>query len=530
MRATLVWTPSDNLTATLIGSWLRDRSDAPGGDDASDPNQILYQLGFREPRDGAYTVGRDALSFHDTDQDSVTGIIEWNVGDFTLTSISGWIGTDGFIASDFDQTEIPFFPTFRDQTHDQYSEEVRLHSNFLGKEGWLGNLDLVLGLFYFTQEHELVQSFPTLGPSADYAHQDGDSRAAFGQAIYALTPKLNLTFGIRYTREQKDFERNPGVYLPQIRADDPSTVPSIGFMSRQPMTVTGNLDSDNTSIRLGVDYRLTDGAMVYASYAQGFKAGEFGARAASNFTVGPTKSETSDSYEAGIKSDWLDGRLRVNAAVFHTIYEHLQFEVFIPNPANPTGQETAQQNIGKATNQGVELEITALPIANLTLQASMGLLDAKYDKFCADLDGPGPLEASNCGGKVVDLGNGTYLVDRDYSHNELSRAPEQEYYLSADYEVPTDLGSWFVRGSGHYESRYYSDGVLNHPKALTGGFWLYDASAGWRSRDERWRVQAWCKNCTNRVYTAGLTETAQYFNQHFYGLPRTYGLTLGYQR
>src|SRR5690606_14653894 len=110
----------------------------------------------------------------------------------------GWIETDDFTANDFDQSEVPFFPTFRDQVHDQFSQELRLQSNFAGRSGFLGNLDLVLGLFYFEQEHELVQSFPTLGPSADYAHQDGDSRAAFGQAIYALTPELNLTFGIRY--------------------------------------------------------------------------------------------------------------------------------------------------------------------------------------------------------------------------------------------------------------------------------------------------------------------------------------------
>jgi len=534
VRATLVWTPTNTIEATLIGSWLEERSDAPGGDERSDPDQLLPAIfGFTEPDDGAFTVGRDALEFHNTDQNSLTGIVDWQLGEFTLTSVTGWIETDGFTANDFDQTEIPFFPTFRDQVHDQFSQELRLQSDFAGRGGFLGNLDLVLGLFYFEQEHELVQSFPALGnpSSADYAHQDGDSRAAFGQAIYALTPDLNVTLGLRFTDERKTFERNPGVLFgTQIDGQDASSTPSISEMSNVPMTVNGDLDSDNTSIRFGLDYHVNDQIMVFANYAEGFKAGEFGARAASDFTVGPTEDEESESYEIGIKSDWFNQRLRVNATAFYTNFENLQFGVFIPNPNNPTGQETANQNIGEATNKGLELELTALPIENLTLQANIGLLDAEYDDFCADLNGPGPQMASDCGGRVVDLGDGTFLVDRDQTFRELSRAPEENYYLSAEYEWPTPLGNFFLRGSGSYESEYFSDSVLNHPEAETGDFWLWDASGGWRSQDQRWRIQAWCKNCSDKTYTSGLTPTAQFFNQHFYGLPRTYGLTLAFQR
>jgi len=539
IRGTLVWTPTENFEATLIGTWLEERSDAPGGDDRSDPDQLL-SFAFAgapffwtgEPDDGAFTVGRDALDFHNTDQNSLTGIINWDIGDFTLTSVTGWVETDDFIASDFDQTEIPFFPTFRDQVHDQFSQELRLHTGFQSSSGFLSNLDLVLGLFYFEQEHELVQSFPTLGPSADYGHQDGDSRAAFGQAIYAITDDLNVTFGIRYTKEKKDFERNSGTFFPDIDAQDPNSIPTISEMADTPMNVTGDLDRSNTSIKLGFDYHVNDEIMLFANYAEGFKAGEFGARASSDFTLGPTDDEESESYEIGIKSDWMDGRLRVNATAFYTKFKNLEFGVFFPSEDNPTGQETSAQNIGEATNQGIELEITAVPIDGLTLQASVGLLDAEYDEFCADLDGPSPETnpVSDCGGKVQQVGDGIYLVDIDHTDKELSRAPEEQYYIAAEYEWPTQYGGWFIRGSGSYESKYYSDGVLNHPEAKTGGFWLWDTSAGWTSPNDQWRIQAWCKNCGDKTYTSGLTPTAQFFNQHFYGLPRTYGLTLAFQR
>jgi iron complex outermembrane receptor protein len=182
---------------------------------------------------------------------------------------------------------------------------------------------------------------------------------------------------------------------------------------------------------------------------------------------------------------------------------------------------------------GFELEVTAVPIDGLTLQGVLGLLDAEYDKFCADLNGPGVSAnpVSDCGDVTVlpittPGAPQTYLIDTDNTDLKLSRAPETQVYLSAQYDWNTGIGGMFVRGAGSYESTYYSDGAINHPNGKTGDFWLLDASAGWTSPGERWRVQAWCKNCADEHYTSGLTPTAQFFNQHFWGLPRTYGLTL----
>ncbi|MCB1686214.1 MAG: TonB-dependent receptor [Pseudomonadales bacterium] len=542
IRGTLSWTPTENFDATLIYGWLKERSQAPGGDDDSDPNQLIniFFAGAPffwngEPDDGDFTVGRDALDFYDTDQDSWTGIMNWDVGNYTLTSITGYISTDDFAAADFDQTELPFFPTFRDQEHSQFSQEIRVQTDFSDMDGFLGNLELVGGLFYFEQKHEIVQSFPTLGnpSSADYAHQKGESKAIFGQAIYAINDRLNFLFGVRYTDEHKDFERNPGtLFGTQISATNPSSRPSIDEMSRQPMTVNGELDSDRTTIKVGVDYQFTDYVMGFATYSQGYKAGEFGARAGSDLTAGPTDDETSDAFEVGVKSDLLDGRLRANATAFYTNYKELAFEVFFPSPNNPTGQETASQNIGEATVYGLELELTAVPIDGLTLQGVLGLLHSEYDDFCADLDGPAveTNPVSDCGGVVVALPNGTWLVDRDHTDLELTRAPKTQIYLSAQYDWNTSMGGFHVRAATDYESKYSAGGTSNNPKGDTGDFWLMDASTGWTSPDDKWRVQAWCKNCTDKHYTSGLTPTAQFFNQHFWGLPRTYGLTLAYQK
>lgn len=534
-RTTLVWTPTENLEATLIYNWLRERSSAPGGDNRPDPGQLLQ---FTEPDNDPFRVGRDALDFHNTDQGNTTLLVDWRLGEFTLHSVTGWISTDDWIASDFDQTEVPFFPTFRDQVHDQFSQEIRLQSDFSGRSGFLGNLDFVVGLFYFEQDHELTQAFPTLpagASSADYTTQDGDSRAVFGQAIYAINDRLNVTLGSRYTKEKKDFGRNPFILFAgpdRILAQDPSTVPRLGFMSQFPLTLTGKLDSSKTTYQLAFDYRFTDDILGFVSYNTGFKAGEFGARASLPETVGPTDDESAESYEIGVKSEWLDGRLRANATIFHTVFQDLTFGVFIPSPVG-TGQETIAENIGESTNQGVELELQAVPLDGLTLQASVGYLDSQYDKFCADINGaqtyPGT-PVSDCGGEVRQLANGTWLVDEDQTFRKLSRAPKWQHFVAADYEWQTDLGWWFVRAAANYESSFFTDGVTNNPIGKTGDFWLFDASAGWRSGDDSWRVQAWCKNCGDKVYTNGLTPTANFFNQHFYGWPRTYGVTLAYRK
>ena len=559
VRGTLAFTPTENFDATFIYHVLNENSTAPGGeadnDDGSDPNFPLQLMcnpfvynWCGEPDKDPFTVGRDALEFAETDQDGGTLIMNWDVGSVVFTSITGWIDTDDFIASDFDQTEIPFFPTFREQTHSQRSQELRAQSDWSDRDDFLANLDVVLGLYYFEQEHEIVQSFPTLGTpsSADYAHQDNDSQAIFGQAIYALNDRSNLTFGIRYTDESKDFERNPGILcgnpaVPNGCGDianyDESTRPSLKFMSKQPMTVVGDLDSDNTSIRLVYDYRFLDNVLSYVSYAQGFKAGEFGARASTNLTAGPTDDEESESYEIGVKSDWLDGSLRLNATAFYTTYDSLQFGVFIPSAENPTGQETANQSIGEATTYGLELEAVWIPIENLTLESTIGYLDAEYDEFCADLNGPSvyaTVPTSNCGGNVELLPTppnaaNSYIVDEDQTYREMSRAPEWDIYLAGEYALPTGFGPVTFRVSTNYEDEYFSDGVLNHPKALTGDFWLWDSSIRWDSVDEHWRVQAWCKNCGDKEYVMGLTPTANFFNQKFWGNPMTYGLTVGYR-
>lgn len=547
-RAQALWTPSEALDLRLIYGWVRDSSDPTAGDqssdDGSDPNwprQIacLTQQGCPEPNDGPYVVGRDYYSGYDNDQDSFTAILNWDIGSTVLTAIGGAVYTDDYFLNDFDQSEFNFFPTSRSQEHDQESIEVRLASDYEGSP-----FEWVVGAFYMQQEHELTQNFPTLGFSsgglfyatADYTTQESDSYGVFGQVIYAVTDRLNVTAGLRYSDEQKDFFRDPAISDPTITLD-PSTHYSLGraeAAARATSTdgdIIADLDTDHIDYKLAVDYQLQDNVMIYAQYATGFKAGEFGARANSPLTALPTDDEEAQSMEVGMKSDWWDNRLRANVAVFWGNYEHLQFGVFMPS-TNATGQETVNLNVGEATTQGVELDLIAQLHDQFRLNFNVGYLDAKYDKFCADLNGPGSypgVPTSGCG-QVTLLPAGTYLVDEDHTNLELSRAPEWKYHVGGEFTqpLPNDLGEIVAILSYTYTDKYFSDSTLNHPSALTGDFGYWDGSIAWDNADGNLRVALWGKNLSDEEEVSGVTPTANFFNQRFWFAPRTWGVDVTY--
>ncbi|WP_417485566.1 TonB-dependent receptor [Maricaulis salignorans] len=547
LRGTVVITPTDNLDINLKAFLVHDRSSAPGGDTGPDRTKLLWTvLRFEEPDDGAFTIGRDFSANHDTDQLGFIGNVGLDLGSWQAKSITGYIETDDFNDSDFDQTEIFFFPTFRLQQHRQFSQELRLQSDFSDRSDALARLSLVLGGYYLNQSFELSQAFPTLpvllAPtlrfgSQDFVTQSNSAKALFGQAIYGVTDRLNLTFGVRQSWESKDYFRDPtGTLLSPAFFTTRSTVKSLAEMETIANTNLAagkafklSTDRARTTFKGGIDYRLTDDIMVYAGFSQGYKGGGFGARSATTTTAGPTDDNTSELFEAGIKGDFFDNLLRLNLTGFVTKFKKLEFGVFIPNPNVASGQETAQLNIGSATSQGIEMEATLKPTQNFRLSANIGYLDAKYTDFCADIDGPSAsptLPVSDCGA-VTRLPNGTFLVDTDQTDLKLVRAPKWQTQVSGEYIVPLgSAGDLSFRAAMQYRSSFFSS-VTNEPGGLTGDFVLVDGSVSWQSKDERFRMMIWGKNLTNKTYVSAFTPTAQFFNQRFYGAPRTFGMTVG---
>lgn len=307
--------------------------------------------------------------------DAISGTINIELGDFTLTSVTGWRKNNESVRQDFDSASINFFDTLRIQRYEQFSQEIRFAGDVTD---WM---DIVLGAYYFDSQYTLRQTsfFGFLGPGASaFQLSVGDSKsyAGFADARFKLSD--NLTFGVggRYTKDEKALVTNFAL--------SPTGACPVGFAGIVAANCRGSEDFGEFTYRASLDYQFDGGQLVYASYSRGFRSGGFNGRAATPTAIGPYQPEIVDAYEIGLKADWLDRRLRTNIAIFQTDYSDKQEELVRATqaPFNAIqAQETIVENAASARIKGVELEIVALPSDDLAFNFSATYLDANYQNF-----------------------------------------------------------------------------------------------------------------------------------------------------
>ena len=191
---------------------------------------------------------------------------------------------------------------------------------------------------------------------------DNVSHAFYGHGSYAFNEQFNLSGGLRYTWEQKKI-RGDFIYsdlnLPLLT--DPH----------------GKEKFENVSSKITLSYKPGKNFLGYASYASGFKSGGFTGRYVVPATgLLPFEPEFLDTYEVGIKSDWLDNHLRLNGAMFYSDYQDIQVLVF-DGPAPQT------RNAAKGRIKGVELDVITLVNKNLQFSADIGFIVAEYTRLDA---------------------------------------------------------------------------------------------------------------------------------------------------
>jgi len=236
--------------------------------------------------------------------------------------------------------------------------------------GNLSDLNYVVGLYYFDERYasRTTQNFSfVLSPTSalnfvnvrDYV-QTSKSYAAFGQASYtpAFAPGLELTGGLRYTRDKKA--------LRQANLSN-GTAQAPGF---------GKNSWSDLSWTASANYRVSPQFMTYARVATAYRAGGFDAGGAGN--PNGFDPEAVKSYEIGFKSDLLDRRLRANGSAYYTDYSDLQVSQFV---AGSGGGKTQTVNAGKASFSGFELELTAVPIDDLSFTGSVGYVHSHYKTY-----------------------------------------------------------------------------------------------------------------------------------------------------
>lgn len=503
-RLSIVYAPRDkNVDVALIADVNRDTGDQSPQRNASPPGYVAPTLGYPAlTNPDLFVVRENANTYINATARGAMLEVNWRLPTHTLTSITGFRHTDDSSLLDLDGDQITLFEYPRALVEQQISEEIRIAST------WSETVDYVAGALFFRQTHSqyanqiadcaLLGLCPGLPagivalPLESISRQQGNAEAIFAQGNYRLTPALRLTVGGRYSWENKDFSLSPPGYNLAPPGFAPFVADKASFHDFTP--------------KIGFDYKLATDQMIYASYSKGFKAGGFNGRSNTTTGIGPYNPEEVTAYEIGYKSEWLDHRVRANAAIFYNDYTDMQVEAIVRSAVGP-GQETLVKNVGNARTQGVEFELSAVLSPQFGFDVAVGFLDARYTKFLADL-----------------IGTGNAV---DNTNLKLRRAPRWTGHVAPYYEVP--LGSGRIRAfvdvsySSEYETDVTNDAFAHRPAAT-----LVDANISYLSSNNRYRITAYGENLSNRQFIANGISAGGLFAFNQPNRPRVYGVKLAF--
>ena len=484
LSAALLFEPTDNLDIQLSYDHQKTKQDPPQLLAVNRPTD-LFCVAYAQcsPSPGEPTSGDRYVSVSDGrlernatfKLDMAIAKATYDVGsDMQVDYIFGWLKTDEEINQDFDAGPQTLYHTDRPARWRQTTNELRL------TKGGSGPLTFVLGGYLWDSRYTInLKNYigfagPPLLTSAQDVTQTNKSWAIYGEGDYEIFDKLTLTVGARYTKDKKSSIVNDlpvFIYGTTVESNPIASFPGSIVMAA-PVKESWKKFTPRVSLR----YELTDKAMIYALWSRGYRGGGFNGRPA---TLGaatiPYDPETLDNYEAGFKTEFSGGRVRLNGAAFLMKYKDMQQDLDVPAPGTSTGRENRTINASSAEFKGFELDLTARLFDGFTLSGNMGYLDAKYKDFFGDIYSTGtPVDAS-------------FL--------KIRRAPKWTWSLGGIYEA--DIGnnaSAWIAGDVHYIGGHEIT-FLNNPNLRNSGQYLVDASIN--ARFNQTTVSLFGKNLAN---------------------------------
>ncbi|SEH57750.1 iron complex outermembrane recepter protein [Rheinheimera pacifica] len=408
---------------------------------------------------------------------------------------------------DFDSTSFPTLdiPAFYEDT--QVSQELQLlYSD--------DKLKVASGLYYY--DGEACGAFGQVVYGLSTTENGGcvqtDSIAAYAQGTYQLDDKWSLTFGGRYTKDDKDANVYRYVYAGYKFPRDTDGV----YLSTQ-TEFSGSESFSHFSPRVGAEYQYSRDLMLYGSYTNGFKSGGFDMRA--NQAINPDadepyQEETVDTYELGMKSEWFNQRLRLNAAVFMSSYDDMQVTVQRSVETAPGVVTVASQvlNAASADINGVELEAQFAVSRNFDVSMIVGYVDASFNKV--EFFDPNQQQ-------VVDVSDVWAFAN----------TPELTATLAGKYSIATEIGEFVITANMAHRSETQ---IFEVPSVLDyGGYTVFNAGVNWYSNDGHWDVSLQGKNLGDKqARIAGYNFAGAVLDNSvlgFYIDPRTVSLSVGYR-
>ena len=343
-----------------------------------------------------------------------------------------------------------------------------------------------------------LAGFATLGCTATNSFdQEKTSIAAYFDGNYDLSDSLVLRFGVRVTDDEAE-QNNFNAHL--AGAGSTPLIGTINGGSPDPLaTVPGQAFSDTEITgRIGLDYTMDNGTLIYASFNQGYRGGAFMAQAL--FDPGELSAadpEYLDSYEVGFKTTLADGRVRLNGAAFYYSYENQQFISF----DTATFLQTLI-NIDESDITGLEIELLAQVTPALLLQLGVGVLDAEVKEGL--------------------------LGGADLSGETLAGSPDLNLNAAVDWNLFSNQSGTLTL---HVSGTYQDETIFVFDAGQADSYSVVNARLSFSAVDDRWVVSLWGKNLAEEEYFrfwADARDAIGYVYSHV-GPPRTYGLELTYR-
>ena len=420
-----------------------------------------------------------------------TGLtVDWQINEkLKVKSISSMRGFEGDFEGDQDGSPIRVSYLIDIYQHEQFSQELQL----LGTS-FADRLDWIVGGYYFEEDGKNINPvrFSQVYLQSG-GHYDADSWALFAQGTWHFTDQLDLTFGLRYTEDTRDYL--PDQYI-EFLPTGPLPIPGTNIGDRPlPYEWTSSGTSELVPM-VNLSYRWNESLMTYITYSEGFKSGGYTQRIFPPEASTPSfDPEFVKSYEGGFKFDGWNDRLRFNVAVFFTDYTDLQLLVADPSRLGPF-----VSNAGDAEVVGVELEMLLNPAQGLFITGSAGMTD---------------IDRTALGGGVQGL-----TLDSPFQHVSKWTANAQIYkefaigdlgYLTPRFEwsYRTDWGTNSnnvprvgddVLPGGPFAGVPLSFGVPN-PVLEEDDLHLLNASVRWDVRNSGLSVSGGVDNLTDEEYT-----------------------------
>ncbi len=551
LRGKLLFEPTENLEINLVGSYsevekkccMGEQLDVFGEDGIAIPGFLAAQeaagLPFVNFDDDDRKVDGDDEGDDQTDSLAFSAQVDWDLGnDFLFTSITAYQDWENDARVSTDSLKNEVLSTLEQiQKNEVTSQEFRLSSPADGA------IEYLAGVYLYAQD-TTFDSFADIGTGANRVFplppplvplcgtgatcmakpgdsvtslfdQETRSAAAYGNLTWHISEQWDVTGGLRWGRDEKD------VFMSH------TNTPGNGFVIDNlifPANEVGDRDlaEDYTTWSLNTRYRLGEDAMLFATVSTGYKSGGFNSRRLPVGAEVEFENEDSITYEAGLKSTWLEQTLRLNATVFHTVVENFQESVL-----NSTGTGFIVGNAGEQTVSGFESDLTWAPIEPLTISGSLAYLDAEYTDF----------EGASCGlGETPDFADGSC----DRTGETPSYSPEWQWTLGAEWTQPisnSDL-EWRLRADYNWRDDQNLVRVSQDDFGDQDAYGLLNLRAVLAASSGGWAVEAFVNNVTDETYyiaaalqpVGALVSAGGFAGAQggfgWYGAPRTWGVQI----